>query len=160
MCFTPDGLEQATHPAVADPPRPPDRATVGGGAGVLDLCCGIGVDLLALGAAGLVPVGVDLDPLTAAVAAANTGASAWRPWTCADATTRDLPETGASSSTRRDERRAVGCSTLPAYRPPWDFVLGLLGTRPRRGREGGAGHPARRWSRPASRPSGCRRPAR
>ena len=138
MWFTPDGLEQATHPAVAAHRARRIAATVGGGAGVLDLCCGIGSDLLALGAAGLAPVGVDLDPLTAAVAAANTGA----PVECADATTRDRPETGVFIDPAR--RAARGRVFDPAaYRPPWDFVLGLLGTHRCRGGEGGAGHPAR-----------------
>lgn len=69
MFFTPDGVEQATRPVVAA-----HRAGrfAGAGAGrVLDLCCGIGGDLLGFGRAGLAAHGVDRDPLTVEVARAN-----------------------------------------------------------------------------------------
>ncbi len=69
MFWTPAGFEQSTRAAVAthrarrfaalDPLR------------VVDLCCGVGGDLVAVAAAGLVVVGVERDPLTAAVARAN-----------------------------------------------------------------------------------------
>jgi SAM-dependent methyltransferase len=41
---------------------------------VLDLCCGIGGDLVALARAGVDVLGIDLDPLTVAVANANLSA--------------------------------------------------------------------------------------
>ena len=51
MWFTAAGLEQATRAGVAD--RHASRFAGVGARRVLDLCCGIGGDLLALGRAGL-----------------------------------------------------------------------------------------------------------
>jgi SAM-dependent methyltransferase len=119
MFFTPDGLEQATRSSVAA-----HRATRFSGLDeVLDLCCGIGGDLTALARTGASVVGVERDPVTAAVAAANTsglGVSV----TCADATS--VPLTGAvfcDPARRSDGRRIFDPS---AYSPPWSFLEGLL----------------------------------
>jgi SAM-dependent methyltransferase len=73
MWLTEAGLEQATRRVVAD--RHADRFAGLGVRIVADLCCGVGGDLLALARAG-VPrvVGVDRDPVTAAVAEANAAA--------------------------------------------------------------------------------------
>ena len=73
MYFTPDGLEQATRAAVAAY----RAARLAHGLGVrrlLDLCCGIGGDALALARAGVAVLAVDSDPLTCAVARANAEA--------------------------------------------------------------------------------------
>jgi hypothetical protein len=69
MFFTRRGLEQATDEWVAayKARRFAGRASVG------DLCCGIGGDLLALGAVAAT-VGVDRDPIVTYLAAANAGA--------------------------------------------------------------------------------------
>ncbi len=68
MWLTGAGLEQTTRRAVADR----HAARFAGAASVADLCCGIGGDLLALARAGVGRVvGVDHDPVTAEVAAAN-----------------------------------------------------------------------------------------
>ncbi|PRY00032.1 THUMP-like domain-containing protein [Allonocardiopsis opalescens] len=71
MYFTPAGLEQSTRGLVARH-RAARFAAVDGP--VADLCCGIGADMLALAAAGRTVEGVELDPLTAEVAAANADA--------------------------------------------------------------------------------------
>src|SRR5262249_25740203 len=76
MWFTPTGLEQATHRLVAEHRAARMGAALGPGAPVLDLCCGLGADLLAFAGAGLTPVGVELDALTAAMAAANAAGRA------------------------------------------------------------------------------------
>ncbi|MDX6744422.1 class I SAM-dependent methyltransferase [Actinocorallia sp. A-T 12471] len=68
MYFTPRGLEQSTRSAVAA-----YRASRFTGP-VLELCCGIGADLLHRARAGVAGTGVDLDPLTVAVARANLAA--------------------------------------------------------------------------------------
>lgn len=73
LLLTADGLEQATRPEVAAHRArrfAAARAEAGPGA-VADLCCGIGVDLLALAAVAAFVVGVERDPRTAAVAAHN-----------------------------------------------------------------------------------------
>ena len=69
MFWTPAGFEQSTRASVAAH-RAERFAGLAPGR-VVDLCCGVGGDLVALAAAGLEVVGVDRDPLTAAVARAN-----------------------------------------------------------------------------------------
>src|SRR5690349_3895372 len=51
LLLTPDGLEQATHAAVAA--RRAARLWSAGCRSIVDLCCGIGSDLVALARAGL-----------------------------------------------------------------------------------------------------------
>lgn len=75
MYFTPDGLEQATTADVAA-----YRASALGARGVpaggriLDVCCGVGGDMIALARAGYAVHAIDRDPLTAEVARANAEA--------------------------------------------------------------------------------------
>jgi SAM-dependent methyltransferase len=136
MWFTPDGLEQATHPLVAAH-RAGRLAALRPGATVLDLCCGIGSDLLAMRAAGLTVTGVDADPLTAAVAAANlavptVGDDICSGWTvsCGDAREADVTEVDVVfvDPARRAARGRVFDPN--AYSPPWSFVRDLLDRRP------------------------------
>lgn len=74
LLFTPDGLEQSSRVEVADH-RAARFAPVATGpvvdGPVLDLCCGIGADALALQRAGLTVLAVDRDPQTARYARAN-----------------------------------------------------------------------------------------
>ena len=72
MFFTADGLEQATRAVVAA--RHADRFAAAGADRVLDLCCGVGGDLVAFARAGLAATGVDRDPATVAAARANLAA--------------------------------------------------------------------------------------
>ena len=86
MWFTPAGLEQASRSQVAQRRAARFAAlglnssvgstggAAGGGAGdrVADLGCGLGTDALALARAGLRVVAIECDPLTAALARANT----------------------------------------------------------------------------------------
>ncbi|WP_239089881.1 class I SAM-dependent methyltransferase [Sphaerimonospora thailandensis] len=85
MYFTPHGLEQATRAEVAahrarriaalgSQSAIATEAGPGTGPRVLDVCCGIGGDLVALARAGCPVDAVDLDPLTAEVARANAAA--------------------------------------------------------------------------------------
>ncbi|MGQ0625387.1 MAG: THUMP-like domain-containing protein [Sporichthyaceae bacterium] len=129
MWFTSDGLEQATHPAVAAHRAARMADAVGGDSAVLDLCCGIGSDLQAFAGHGARPRGVDSDPLTAAMAQANLGARAQV--SCADATTADLRSADVVflDPARRSTRGRV--FDPGAYRPPFTFVRALL--------DGGAG---------------------
>ena len=71
LFLTKDGLEQATRPAVAA--RRAARLASAGARQVVDLCTGVGLDALAFADAGLAVHGVESDPATALLAAANLG---------------------------------------------------------------------------------------
>jgi hypothetical protein len=124
LWFTPDGLEQATQPGVAAHRAARLVHRLGPDATWIDLCCGIGSDLLAASAAGLRATGVELDPLTAAVAAANLGDRA----IVHNADATDYPR-GAAAVFIDPARRGSGGRVFDpaAYTPPWSFVLELLG---------------------------------
>lgn len=128
LYLTPEGLEQATGAAVAGLHL--QRFTRAGTRSVADLCCGIGGDLLPLLAGGVSAVGVERDPLTAAVAAANVaelGAGTPGEVVCADARTYDLDGHDGVfvDPARRGSRGRV--FDPDAYTPPYSFVLGLAG---------------------------------
>ncbi|WP_328632625.1 class I SAM-dependent methyltransferase [Streptomyces sp. NBC_00356] len=72
MFFTPNGVEQATRTSVAAYRAGAFEEL--GVRSVADLCCGIGGDAIALARAGIRVLAVDRDPLTCAVARANTEA--------------------------------------------------------------------------------------
>jgi alkaline phosphatase D len=130
MWFTPTGLEQSTRAEVAAL-----RARrFAGSARVVDLCCGVGADLVALAAAGSPAdgrevTGVEADALTAAVAAANVAAlvpDGRARVVVADATTFDVSRADAvfCDPARRTARGRV--FDVGAYSPPWPFVRALL----------------------------------
>ena len=125
MWFTPDGLEQATRARVAG--HRAARTAAAAPAGVVDLGCGIGGDLVALARAGLTVAGVDLDPVRVAVARANL-AELGLPGAVevADATTLDLsPFDVAFVDPAR--RGGAGRTFRPEeWAPSWTFVEGLL----------------------------------
>lgn len=73
MLLTPDGLEQATRLELSASHA--GRYAAASLATVHDLGCGIGSDAMAMSALGVTVLGVDNDPVTAAVADANL-----RPW--------------------------------------------------------------------------------
>ena len=104
---------------------------------MLDLCCGIGADLLAFDRAGLPVNGVERDPVTAAVARPtppaglriDIGAAEDADWRSAEAVFCD--------PARRAER---GRTFDPAgFSPGLDFVLAAH-RRPVRGRQARAGY--------------------
>ncbi len=128
MFFTQQGLEQATRAPVAKHRADRLAAAIGASAPVVDLCCGIGGDLLALARAGLRLTGVEQDPLTAAVARANVAALGLNATVeLADATTYDRDGAAAvvCDPARRSSRGRV--FDIDAYAPPWSFVEELLG---------------------------------
>lgn len=133
MFFTVDGYEQATHTTVAqyrarrigDALGDSDRQRPG----VVDLCCGIGGDMIALCRVGLDVTGVDADPLTAEVARLNLdalGLSAHARVRTADATTvrRDVFAAAVCDPARRADGARV--FDPAAYQPPWPFVTEVL----------------------------------
>ncbi len=69
MIFTAEALEQASDPLISA-----YRAQVADGLGVVDACCGIGADSLALARAGGDVLGLDRDPLRVAIARLNAAA--------------------------------------------------------------------------------------
>jgi hypothetical protein len=132
MFFTPAGVEQATRASVAA--HRAARFAAAGTTRMADLCAGIGGDLVAFGRAGMTVDGVDADPLTAAVAAANAealGLSDRVTVRTADVTAldlRDVPAVFCDPARRAGGRRVFDPS---AYSPPWDFLVGLARTVPR-----------------------------
>jgi predicted RNA methylase len=136
MYFTPDGLEQATHPAVAA--HRADRlaeavsgvAPADGASSVIDLGCGIGSDLVAFARSGCATDGVERDPTTAAVARANL--EAFRlpgDVEVGDATTAQLDRHDVVFCDPA-RRTATGRTFEPrSYSPPWAFVESLLRRR-------------------------------
>jgi SAM-dependent methyltransferase len=135
MWLTEAGLEQATRRVVAE--RHAERFARLGVRTVADLCCGVGGDLLALARAG-VPrvVGVDRDPVTAAVAAANAAALGLGDRTevrCEDVTTTSLDDVDAVfvDPARRGAR---GRALDPRdWSPPLSFVLDVAARVPATG---------------------------
>ena len=65
------GVEQASDGRVAAWKAARMREVLGGGAEILDLCCGIGGDAMAMAAAGLAVTAIDLDPRRAWMTARN-----------------------------------------------------------------------------------------
>lgn len=66
MFFTSDGLEQASDPVVRS-----YRAAGVGGKRIVDACCGIGTDSIAMAGAGGQVVGLDIDPVRVRIAQMN-----------------------------------------------------------------------------------------
>jgi SAM-dependent methyltransferase len=135
MWLTEAGLEQATRRVVAD--RHAARFARLGARTVADLCCGVGGDLLALARAG-VPrlVGVDRDPVTAAVAAANAaalGAGDRVQVRCEDVMTTSLDDVDAVFVDPA-RRGAHGRALDPRdWSPPLSFVLDVAARVPATG---------------------------
>ncbi|MFC4535118.1 THUMP-like domain-containing protein [Sphaerisporangium dianthi] len=125
MYFTPDGLEQATRTEVAA-----HRARrFAPGARVVDACCGIGGDLIALARAGCEVDAVDLDPLTVEVARANAVALDLGGRVTVRAA--DAAETGPEAYDvlfADPGRRSTGRRVFDpmAYSPPWPTVLDMV----------------------------------
>lgn len=125
MYFTHDALEQSTRMSVAD--HRAARLSATGASHVVDLGCGIGGDLVALAGAGMQVRGVELDPVRAAIAAANLRAlDLDGEVVCQDAREATIGpgEVAFIDPARRDGRgRTFSTSDL---QPPWDWVRHLL----------------------------------
>ncbi|MEU7910479.1 class I SAM-dependent methyltransferase [Microbispora bryophytorum] len=160
MYFTPHGLEQATRPEVAahraariraaglpadgtradgtraDGTRAdgsPAHGKPEGGPDVLDVCCGIGGDLLALTRAGCRVDAVDLDPLTVEIARANAAALGLSGLAQVRTGDAALTDPGGYGLLFADPARrgARGRTFDPmAYSPTWPIVLDLVARAP------------------------------
>jgi SAM-dependent methyltransferase len=131
MYFTRDGLEQATRLEVAD--HRARRYKRAGIASVLDLCCGIGSDVLAFSRAGLAVTAIDHDPDTATVAAANVAVTATSMAGISTAqieiASAELADWRAAESVFIDpaRRTTAGRTFNPsAYSPSFGFVTEVL----------------------------------
>jgi len=125
MYFTPDGLEQATRPAVAR--HRAARLQAFEARSLVDLGCGIGGDLLAAAEVGIVCAGIDLDPVRVAVAEANLAALGLPGAVLvADATEVDTTpfDVAFADPARRSARGRT--FSVDDWTPPWSFVEGLL----------------------------------
>jgi len=123
MFFTPNGLEQSTRSSVAE--HRAARLVAAGVSRVVDLCCGVGGDALALARAGVGVHAIDLDPLTCEVARANAaalGVADLMSVECADATEADLA--GYDAALIDPARRTARGRTFDpeSYMPPFSFL--------------------------------------
>ena len=108
------GVEQASGERVAAWKAERMREALGSGGEVLDLCCGIGGDAMALAAAGLRVTAVDLDERRAWMAARNAGCEA----RVADAESLDLAGIALHADpARRDERGGSRSWSLEDHQP-------------------------------------------
>ncbi|MFC4590494.1 class I SAM-dependent methyltransferase [Sphaerisporangium corydalis] len=129
MYFTPNGLEQATRAEVAAHRARRFRP----GTRVVDACCGIGGDLIALARAGCEVDAVDLDPLTVAVARANAVAlDLGDRVTVRAADAAGIDPEGYDVLFADPGRRSGGRRVFDpmAYSPTWPVVLGLVARAP------------------------------
>ncbi|MFZ4751247.1 MAG: class I SAM-dependent methyltransferase [Phycisphaerales bacterium] len=108
------GVEQASGERVAAWKARRMAEVLGAGAAILDVCCGIGGDAMALARAGLRVTAVDLDERRAWMAGMNAGC----PTRAADA--ESIARAGAAlhaDPARRDERGGARSWSLDDHRP-------------------------------------------
>ncbi|MEH1027546.1 THUMP-like domain-containing protein [Micromonospora profundi] len=134
MFLTRAGLEQATRRVVAD--RRAERLHAAGVRTLADLGCGLGADALAAARAGIRVYGVEADPVTAEMAAANAAAAGLAERftvECGDATAFDVSRVDGVFCDPARRRAGTGRRIFDprAYSPPWDFVTGLAERVPR-----------------------------
>ncbi|MFE9954465.1 methyltransferase domain-containing protein [Micromonospora sp. NPDC005299] len=134
MFLTRAGLEQATRGVVAR--RRAERLRAAGVATLADLGCGLGADALAAARAGIRVYGVEADPVTAAMAAANAEAAGLADLftvECGDATAFDVTRVDGVFCDPARRKAGTGRRIFDpnAYSPPWDFVTGLAERVPR-----------------------------
>ncbi|HEX7746836.1 MAG TPA: methyltransferase domain-containing protein, partial [Micromonosporaceae bacterium] len=101
-----------------------------------DLGCGLGADAIAAARAGIRVYGVEADPVTAAMAAANAGATGVPDRftvECGDATRYDVSQVDAAFCDPARRRAGTGRRVFDpaAFAPSWDFVLALAQRVPR-----------------------------
>ncbi|MDR1799521.1 MAG: hypothetical protein LBR19_06540 [Bifidobacteriaceae bacterium] len=129
LLLTPKGAQQATRLVVAA--HHAERFRAAGFDHVVDLTCGIGAECLALAGLGLAVTAIELDPVTAAVAAANLARFPAARVLQGNALEQDwdqLLAAGVQAALADPDRRTAGGSRLfdPAsYRPPLDRLLEL-----------------------------------
>lgn len=139
MFFTRAGLEQATRESVAR--RRAARLRAAGVRTLVDLGCGLGADALAAARAGIRVYGVEADPVTAAMAAANAEAAGLadrftvRQGEATDFHPAAFEPAGVDAVFCDPARRRAGTGRRvfdpAAFSPSWDFLLELARRVPR-----------------------------
>ncbi len=127
MFFTRAGLEQATRSVVAA--RRATRLAAAGVTTIADLGCGVGAETIALARAGLRVRAVELDPLTAAVAAANVAALGLGHLAAVELGRAEEFDLSIVDAVFCDPARRKGSSRVfdpRAYSPPWSFLTELV----------------------------------
>ena len=123
------GVEQASGTRVARYKAQRIAAALGAGAQVMDLCCGIGGDTMALGQAGLGVVAVDHDPLRAWMAKQNSGPSVQG--LCADVAELELEGLPIHlDPARRNESSGKRAWRLEDVQPGPDIIGSLIERSP------------------------------
>ncbi|WP_460999240.1 class I SAM-dependent methyltransferase [Streptomonospora sediminis] len=133
MFFTAPGLEQATRLPVTGYRAGRLAAALGPGARTADLGCGIGADTIGMAEAGLAVEGIEADPLTAAVAAANIAALELGARARVRAGDAAAAEPGGFDAVFCDPARRGSRGRVfdpDAYSPPWGTVMELAGRAP------------------------------
>jgi hypothetical protein len=134
MFFTRAGLEQATRRVVAD--RRAARLWRAGVRTLADLGCGLGADGIAAARAGIQVYAVEVDPVTAAMAAANAEAAGVADRftvECGDATGYDVSGVEAAFCDPARRRAGTGRRVFDpaAFSPSWNFIRALAERVPR-----------------------------
>lgn len=132
MFFTRAGLEQATRAVVAD--RRAARLAAAGVSTIADLGCGVGAETVALARAGLRVRAVEVDPLTAAVAAANVSALGLDGTVTVALGRAEDFDLSTVDAVFCDPARRTGSGRVfdpRGYSPPWEFVRSLAERVPR-----------------------------
>lgn len=121
------GVEQASGAGVAAYKAQRMREALGAGARVVDACCGIGGDSMALAQAGLGVTAVDRDPLRAWMAGRNGWGADAIDAVCADVA--ELTLSGVAlhiDPARREEAAGRRAWRLDDYRPGPAVIAGLI----------------------------------
>jgi hypothetical protein len=117
------GVEQASDETVAAWKAARLVAALGSGAAILDLCCGIGGDAIAMSEAGLSVTAIDRDPRRAWMAARNARCE------CREIDVEDLDLAGAvlhADPARREERSGIRSLGIEDYQPGREWILRAL----------------------------------
>ncbi len=138
ILWSPDGLEQASRPGVAA--YRARRLADAGVTSAADLTCGLGIDALAMAAAGITVLAVEQDPATAALAAANVrrrggGRVEIRVGSCTDpsmlAGVADLDawfvDPSRRAASRGPDGRHLRLDDPQQWSPPWPWVVAQAG---------------------------------
>jgi len=140
LWWTHDGLEQASRPAAST--YRAQQAVQSHVDTIVDLTCGVGLDLLAFAEAGLSVIGIERDPVTAELARRNAQARgvAGRvqviTGSCADSSIlAELPRDAAwfidparRTTTRRADGSHVRLTDPEQWSPSWSWVTDIAAT--------------------------------